>query len=97
MKTITLNDVIKEKLKTDKELVEHYEREQLINSVAKMIFEARKTANLTQVELAERIHTSQSVIARAESGNDYRVPSLSLLARIAAAANMKMSLQFESQ
>lgn len=53
MKAITLTDVINEELK-DPEFLRNFQRELLINEIAKMIVEARKKAKLTQRELAER-------------------------------------------
>ena len=49
--------------------------------VAQMIYDARAKAGLSQRELAERIRSRQSVIARLEDA-DYRGHSLSMLQRI---------------
>lgn len=60
-----------------------YEEEKVKSEIALMVKKARKNALLTQHQLAEKIGTSQSVIARLEGGHDLRIPSLSLLSRIA--------------
>jgi len=50
-------------------------------------------AGLTQEQLAERMHTTQAVIARLESG---RVkPSTRTLERLAAATGMRLRISFE--
>jgi transcriptional regulator with XRE-family HTH domain len=61
--------------------------------VAAAIIEARAHAGLTQYQLAERMHTTQAVIARLESG---RVkPSTRALERLAAATGMWLRISFE--
>lgn len=94
MKKITLNSFIQEE-KKDPEFAEHYQKELLINEIAKMIFKLRKAARLTQAELATKSHTTQPVIARLESGADTRIPSLALLARIATASKAKIHISFD--
>lgn len=96
MKPITLNDVIKEQLKDESFAVE-YERELLINAIAKLIVKLRKNKHLTQAELAKKVGTTQSVIARLESGSDTRVPSLDILARIANATHTRINIAFEDE
>jgi predicted transcriptional regulator len=95
MKPYTLDDFINKELK-DEEFESLYNKELLINSIAKMVVEMRQNAGLTQKELAERAHTSQPLIARLESGKDKRVPSLELLARLATAANAKINISFNN-
>jgi transcriptional regulator with XRE-family HTH domain len=82
-------------LKKDKEFAENYERELLINEIAKLVTALRRSAQLTQAELATKSGTTQPVIARLESGTDSRVPSLDLLARIATASHAKLHIKFE--
>ena len=97
MKKITLDDVIKEHQKQDPVFAEYYEKELLINALSKMVASVRNAAHLTQTELAEKAHTTQPVIARLESGQDSRMPSLTLLARIAAASHAKLHIDFEME
>jgi len=62
-------------------------------SLAAAMIHARAHANLTQEQLAERMHTTQAVIARLESG---RVkPSTRTLERLAAATGMRLRISFE--
>ena len=62
-------------------------------SLAAAVIEARAHAGLTQEQLAQRMHTTQAVIARLESG---RVkPSTRTLERLAAATGMKLRISFE--
>ncbi len=68
--------------------------ELLINAIAKMVVDLRHSANLTQQQLAKRARTTQAVIARLESGEDERIPSIDLLARIASASHAKLNIGF---
>jgi ribosome-binding protein aMBF1 (putative translation factor) len=62
-------------------------------SLAEAMIRARAAADLTQAELAERMHTTQAVIARLESG---RVkPSTRTLERLAAATGLRLRISFE--
>lgn len=62
-------------------------------ALAAAMIEARAQAGLTQEQLAARMHTTQAVIARLESG---RVkPSTRTLERLAAATGMRLRISFE--
>src|SRR4051812_2700507 len=52
-------------------------------ALARAVIDARVTAGLTQEQLAQRMHTTQSIIARLESGRTR--PSTQTLERLAAA------------
>jgi len=54
---------------------------------------ARTAAGLTQAELAKRIGTTQSAIARLESGRENHSPSLSTLQKYARALNCRLELR----
>jgi transcriptional regulator with XRE-family HTH domain len=56
---------------------------------------ARIRAGLTQGDLAKKVGTSQSVVARLESSINTRIPSLNLLERIATAFKARLSISFE--
>ncbi len=60
-------------------------------TVAKALIQARSSANLTQKEVAERMGTTQSVVARMESGKP--LPSLRSVIRYAAAVNSRIDLR----
>ena len=61
-------------------------------SLAAAMIEVRAHAGLTQEQLAERMHTTQAVIARLESG---RVkPSTRTLERLAAATGTRLRISF---
>jgi len=59
--------------------------------IAKELIQARTNANLTQKQIAERMGTTQSVVARIESGNP--LPSLKSLIRYAVAVNSRIDLK----
>jgi transcriptional regulator with XRE-family HTH domain len=56
--------------------------------LAGMLIEARTGAKLSQLELAQRMGTSQSTVARLESGT--ATPTLSTLKRFAAATGCEV-------
>ena len=62
-------------------------------AVAGLLIDARTRAKLSQAELAKKMGTSQSTIARLESGA--AKPSLSTLERFAKATGMRMRVVFE--
>src|SRR5690349_8456833 len=72
-------------------------RSELLNQqVARLIYDLRTRAGLTQQELATRIGTTQSAIARLEAKN-YRGHSLTMLQRIAAAVNGRIEVRFSPE
>jgi len=82
------------KLLKDPEVRFHYEQERARTEIALTVREARRRAHLTQAALARKIGSTQSVIARLESGTDSRTPSLPFLANIAAACHGRLELGF---
>lgn len=62
-------------------------------ALANAMIEARRRAGLTQEELAARMNTSQSAVARMESGRTF--PSGSTLKRFARATRSRLKISFE--
>ena len=77
----------------DPELRKMIAEEALNAKVARMIYDARTRAGLTQAQLAELIDTKQPVIARLEDA-DYEGHSLSMLQRIAEALGQRLEVSF---
>jgi ribosome-binding protein aMBF1 (putative translation factor) len=63
------------------------------DDVARKLHELRTKAGLSMRELADKVGTQASVICRLEDA-DYEGHSLSMLNRIAAALNMRVSVNF---
>jgi transcriptional regulator with XRE-family HTH domain len=79
-------------VKGDAKRVASLETERVNAQVARMIYDIRKDAGLTQGELAEMVGTTQSVISRLEDA-DYDGHSLSMLNRIADALRQKLTVR----
>ncbi|MEP7246847.1 MAG: helix-turn-helix transcriptional regulator [Gammaproteobacteria bacterium] len=62
-------------------------------AIAQAMIDARKRAGLTQTQIAKRIKTTQSVIARLESGSS--LPSTRTLQRYARATGSRLAISFE--
>ena len=62
-------------------------------ALARAVIDARVTAGLTQEQLAQRMDTTQSVIARLESGRTR--PSTQTLERLATATGTHLRISFE--
>jgi len=62
-------------------------------ALARAVIHARATAGLTQEQLAQRMETTQSVIARLESGRSR--PSTQTLERLAEATGTRLKISFE--
>ncbi|MCY3769534.1 MAG: helix-turn-helix transcriptional regulator [Gammaproteobacteria bacterium] len=62
--------------------------------LARALIEARTRAGITQAEMASRMETTQSAVARLESG---RIPpSMRTLEKVARATGTRLRIQFES-
>ncbi|MGH6905236.1 MAG: helix-turn-helix domain-containing protein [Geminicoccaceae bacterium] len=72
---------------------EEYERLGPEFELARTLIAARAGAGLTQAELAERMGTTQSVIARLESGRTQ--PTTATLHRLALATGTRLKIAFE--
>jgi transcriptional regulator with XRE-family HTH domain len=77
----------------DPEYRKEYEALEEEFALAHAMIEARAKAGLTQEELAERMQTSQSAIARLESGKGR--PSTRTLQRFASATGTRLRFSFE--
>jgi transcriptional regulator with XRE-family HTH domain len=62
--------------------------------LAQQIVRLRVTRGLTQAQVAERVGTTQSSIARLESGS--REPSLSFLRRVVSALGGRLEIQISA-
>ena len=62
-------------------------------ALARAVIDARVTAGLTQEQLTQRMETTQSVIARLESGRSR--PSTQTLERLANATGTRLKITFE--
>jgi predicted transcriptional regulator len=69
------------------------EEERTNLDVAQQIHDLRTAAGLTMRELARRVGTSASAIARLENA-DYEGHSLAVLRRVAAALNQRVEIRF---
>jgi transcriptional regulator with XRE-family HTH domain len=58
------------------------------------LLKARASAGLTQAQLAERIGTTQSAVARLESGSAAHSPSIATLQRYASALGFRVEVRF---
>jgi transcriptional regulator with XRE-family HTH domain len=78
-------------VKDDSERKAALQEERVNAEAARLIYDIRTNAGLSQQQLAELIGTTQSVISRLED-SDYEGRSLSMLDRIAQALNQKLTV-----
>lgn len=83
---------LKSKLLKDPKVRKEYAAMEYEFMVASEIIKARLKSKLTQKEIAERMGTTQSVIARLESGNN--LPSLKTIFKYAEAIGKKVEIHF---
>ncbi len=91
-KTIPFSE-ISEKWFQNPDFVREYDALEEEFALAHALIGARAQAGLTQEELAQRMGTTQSAIARMESGKGR--PSTSTLAKVAKATGTKLRVSFE--
>ena len=96
MKTDRHARIVKERSRRSASYRNSYARALRQIDLALLVREMREGAELTQSELARRIGTTQSVIARLEDA-EYRGHSLPMLERIAAACAVNLVLRVEKK
>lgn len=87
-----VNDLF-EKWRKDPEFVKEYEALEEEFSIASALIAARAQADMTQEDVAEKMQTSQSYVAKLEGG---RVsPTMKALKRYAEATGSRLKIVFE--
>ncbi|MEI8062397.1 MAG: helix-turn-helix transcriptional regulator [bacterium] len=86
---ISFNTLHRRSMK-DPEYKRHYDALELEFQIIHLIIKARREKNITQKKLAEMIGTTQSVIARFESGKGN--PTLNFLQKLTFALGTKLKL-----
>lgn len=84
---------LKARLLANPDIRTEYENQAAEFAIARELISARVRAGLTQGEVAERMETTQSTIARLESGRT--MPSLRTLSRYAQATGNKAVIKLE--
>lgn len=86
---------IAEKWRTDPEYQREFDALEEEFELAAAVIKARHDAGLTQDELAQRMGTTQSAIARIEGGKSS--PSTTTLKKLAAATGTRLKVTFVSR
>jgi len=92
----TLMDEIRAEVAQDRDLNAAFQRELTRLQLANQIADARKRAGLSQAQLAERIGTKQTGVARMERAGTTGFTTTTL-AKIAAATGSKLEVQLTSR
>jgi ribosome-binding protein aMBF1 (putative translation factor) len=93
---LPLKKVLQKKLK-DSQFRFYFDESRSISDLCLAVAHARHVVGLSQVALAKKTKTTQSVIARLENGNQGRMPSLELLGRVADALGLNLIVGFEKK
>jgi len=86
-------DSVRKKLLADPEVVKEYEAHKAEFEISRALIKARLSAKMSQTEVAKKMHTSQSQVARLESGTHF--PSIQTIHRYAQATNHKISFEIK--
>ena len=88
------HDEFEKRLLSDPEVRAEYDRLKPEFDLLNEILSARKAAGMTQAEVARKMSTTQSAIARMESALSCgRLPSMSMLKRYAEATGKQLSIR----
>lgn len=88
---LRFDDYLAEKLK-DPEFRAGYEKVRQENEPLRAILRARVEKGMTQAQIAKKMGTTQSSIARVESGKSH--PTIPFMQRLADALDMKLEVRF---
>lgn len=94
-KTIKASDIHAKDYANDRAYRKAYDELEDEYALINTLIEARARAHLSQAQLAERMDTTQTAIARLESGNT--LPSTRTLLKFAKATGHKLKITFEPE
>lgn len=80
-------------LSNNRKVAEEYKKLQPEFDLIRPFIELRLQRNLTQAQVARKMHTTQSAIARLESGSTN--PSLNLLNKLARSLDARLNISFQ--
>jgi ribosome-binding protein aMBF1 (putative translation factor) len=96
MKRDRHTEIVERRMRKSATYRRNFERTLHQIDLALLVREMREEADMTQAELAKRIDTTQSVIARLEDA-EYAGHSLAMLERIAAVCGVALKLHAEKK
>ena len=85
------DDLKKNIFKKKSDIEEEYEKTKPLYQLQKEIIKARINRGLTQQDLAELVNTTQSVISKLESSEDYN-PNLKTLIKVSEALGKELDI-----
>ncbi len=95
MSKLTSYEEFREELMADPEVKAAYDAMANEFALAKALIKARAKADLSQQDVAERMKTTQSAVARMESGR--HAPSMASLARYATAVGQTITIEIHPE
>lgn len=87
-------ETAKEKILKNPDVVKEYENQSTEFLVAKSIIAARLRSKMTQKDVAKKMHTSQSQVARLESGE--HMPSFNSIKKYAKAIQQNIHIEISA-
>lgn len=90
------SDIVEQRARKSATYCKTFERPLHLIDLALLVREMREDAGLTEAELAKKLGTTQSVIARLEDA-EYAGHSLTMLERIATACGVVLKLHAEKK
>lgn len=87
-------DSIKKKLLKDPKVSKEYDSLRPEFSIARALIEARLLSKMTQADVAKKMNTSQSQVARLESGD--HMPSMSSIHKYAHAISRNINIEISA-
>ena len=86
--------ILKAELLADKNVRKAYDDLALEYAVARAVIKARTACGITQAQLAKRMNTSQSYIARLENGRV--LPTMKTFRKVAKATGTRVKFELEA-
>lgn len=87
------HEQLRSKALSNKQVLQSFNAQGEEFALLDVFLQARHAQGLTQAQLAEKIGTSQSAVARMESGRGVHSPSLATLTKYAQALGCKLELR----
>lgn len=89
----SIKEYLQDQLASDPALRAEYDAMEPEFAIYDQLLRARKRAKLTQAEIAKRMGTTASVVARLESADYRNLPSLNTLRKYAAATGSRLEIR----